>query len=65
MNIVLRWEYRLGSTLFLVYQRAQAELGYADAPGDRSPAATLEPRGLAAGPAVDTVQVKWTYRWSG
>ena len=65
VNIVLRWEYRLGSTLFLVYQRAQAELGYADAPGDRSPAATLEPRGLAAGPAVDTVQVKWTYRWSG
>ena len=23
VNLVLRWEYRLGSTLFLVYTRAQ------------------------------------------
>ena len=65
VNLVLRWEYRAGSTLFLVYQRTEAELGYPDAPADPSPSRSLATERLRDGPAVDAVLVKWTYRWSG
>ncbi len=65
VSLVLRWEYRLGSTLFLVYQRTETELGYPDGPADRSPSASLAPQRLGEGPAVDAVLVKWTYRWTG
>jgi hypothetical protein len=61
VNLVLRWEYRLGSTLFLVYTRAQ------------TPALTVAP-GAAAGFEVapiwrgrasdDVVMVKLAY-WLG
>jgi hypothetical protein len=60
VNAVLRWEYRLGSTLFVVYTRAQA------------PSLTL-PVGGAAGldlqpvlhgrAAVDVLMVKLAYWW--
>jgi hypothetical protein len=61
INLVARWEYRLGSTLFLVYTRSQQErpLG-ADDPVPFS----LAPRGLFGGPAVDAFLLKWTYWWS-
>jgi len=61
VNLVLRWEYRLGSTLFLVYTRAQ------------TPALTVAP-GTAAGfelapiwhgrAADDVVMIKLAY-WLG
>ncbi|MFP2913395.1 hypothetical protein ACLESD_52050, partial [Pyxidicoccus sp. 3LFB2] len=61
VNVVLRWEYRLGSTLFLVYSRAQE--GGPPRDGLSSPA-TVWPRGLGGGPASDAVMMKWTYHWS-
>jgi hypothetical protein len=62
LSAVLRWEYRLGSTLFLVYSRAQAEPVW-DAAGP--PPLALRPLGLARGPTTDTVLVKWTWRLGG
>jgi len=62
LSAVLRWEYRLGSTLFLVYTRDAAEPEWtADAPAPR----TLRPRGLAQGPTTDTVLLKWSWFWAG
>jgi hypothetical protein len=61
VNLVLRWEYRLGSTLFLVYTRAQ------------TPALTVAPgtsAGFELGPiwrgraSDDVVMVKLAY-WLG
>lgn len=57
MNVVLRWEYSLGSTLFFVYTRTQSpqvDLG----PGQRG---GLDFGGLERAPATDTVLVKLTY----
>ena len=59
VNVVLRWEYRLGSTLFLVYTRNQRELGYEDS---AQQPASLRPHALGVGPTTDTAMVKWTYR---
>ena len=61
LNAVLRWDYRLGSTLFLVYSRAATEPGLA--PGE-VPSASLSPRGLGSGPTTDTVLLKWTWYWA-
>lgn len=58
LNVVLRWEYRLGSTLYLVYSRNQQVLGVA--PG-QEPTSGILPLRLGPGPAVDTFQVKWSY----
>jgi len=60
MNVVLRWEYRLGSTLFLVYSRSQAP-AVGLAPG--------EPAALRAGdvtrvPAIDMILVKLSFWWA-
>jgi hypothetical protein len=69
VNAVLRWEYRLGSTLYLVYARNQTEVPFyaePDAPGDpgRGPPASLRPRSLSRGPTSDTLLVKWSW-WFG
>ncbi len=61
VNVVLRWEYRLGSTLYLVYTRSQVERGLPD--GAPVPA-TLRPTALGPGPTTDTFMVKWAYWWS-
>ncbi|WP_257459350.1 carbohydrate binding family 9 domain-containing protein [Archangium lipolyticum] len=60
LNVVLRWEYRLGSTLYVVYSRGQQRLPVAD--GVRPPH-TLMPHGLLAGAANDALLVKWTWYW--
>ncbi len=60
VNAVVRWEYRLGSTLFFVYTRAQqpnVSLGPTDAAG-------LHFGGIGKGPATDVVLVKLAY-WFG
>jgi hypothetical protein len=61
LSAVLRWEYRLGSTLYLVSTRAAAESGLA---AGQRPAFGLGPVGLGRGPTTDTVLVKWTWYWS-
>ncbi|NTX37475.1 carbohydrate binding family 9 domain-containing protein [Myxococcus sp. CA033] len=60
VNVVARWEYQLGSTLFLIYSRSQQ--GLPEPEGER-PSATLRPRQLLAGPANDAVMLKWSYYW--
>jgi hypothetical protein len=61
VNVVLRWEYRLGSTLFLVYSRSQSEMPYAlNQPSPN----TVWPGALLPGPATDTFLIKWAYWWS-
>jgi hypothetical protein len=59
VNLVARWEYRPGSTLYLVYTRSQNEL---PSEGER---VTLGSSTLFQGPAVDVVSFKWTWFWSG
>jgi hypothetical protein len=60
VNVVLRWEYRLGSTLFVVYTRAQAPAVTLMPGGD----ASLDVRPLLRGQsAVDVLMVKLSYWW--
>jgi hypothetical protein len=59
VSVVGRWEYRLGSTLFLVYSRTQQALPFAEG---RSPR-TYFPENLAHGRTDDTFLVKWSYWW--
>jgi hypothetical protein len=49
-----RWEYRPGSTAYLVYSHAQS-------PDDDN--ATYEPRALVRGPAADVVLLKLSWAW--
>ncbi|HYO56626.1 hypothetical protein [Archangium sp.] len=60
LNVVLRWEYRLGSMLYVVYTRGQQRFPVAD--GVRPPH-TLLPQGLLAGAANDALMVKWAWYW--
>jgi len=58
-NVVLRWEYQLGSILYLVYTRSQHPLDEtleAGTPG-------LDARGLVKGPAANTLLLKLSYWW--
>jgi hypothetical protein len=59
VNLVARWEYRPGSTLFAVYNHTSESLL---SPGEAIPA-TLEPAGLRHGRTTDTFLMKWTYFW--
>jgi hypothetical protein len=61
VNAVLRWEYRLGSTLYLVYTRSQSELPPPD--GGSVPAGIGTPE-LFRGPLTETLLVKWSW-WRG
>jgi hypothetical protein len=56
LSLLLRWEYRLGSALYLVY--THEALG----PTDRPQA--LWPPGFSRGPARDTALCKWSWYWS-
>lgn len=59
LNLVLRWEPRLGSALYVVYTRSQRELPWSDAVA--SPPWSLAPRALGPGPTTDTLLVKWSW----
>jgi hypothetical protein len=59
LNVVFRWEYRLGSTLFLVYSRSQVP----DLSSVMSPA-TLQPRALGTRASADVILLKLSYWWS-
>ncbi|HEX6660224.1 MAG TPA: DUF5916 domain-containing protein, partial [Ilumatobacter sp.] len=59
VNVIARWEYSPGSTIYLVYQRNQSE---------RPPDVVTKDLGsksLFDGPAVDVLSIKWTWFWSG
>jgi hypothetical protein len=59
VNVVLRWEWRLGSLLYLVYTRSQVpnvSLG----PGEIG---TLDVGSLKRAPAADVLLVKLSYWW--
>jgi hypothetical protein len=59
LNVVFRWEYRLGSTLFLVYSRSQVpDLGNVMIP------ATLQLRALGTRASADVILLKLSYWWS-
>lgn len=58
LNVVLRWDYRLGSTFFIVYTRTQEAL---PTPGEPV-RYTLQPVSLLAGPHSDSLQVKLGFR---
>ena len=56
LSVVLRWEYRLGSTVYVVYtHQATAAEGLPP---------QLFPAQLTTGPATDTLLVKWTWYWA-
>jgi hypothetical protein len=60
VNVVLRWEYRLGSTLFLVYTRAQTPALVPGASG-----ASFELRPLLQGRAADNALMLKLAYWFG
>lgn len=59
LNLVARWEYRLGSTLYAVYTRAQEELPAPDGVASTS----VLPSRLLQGAVNQTFLVKWAYWW--
>ena len=60
VNVVLRWEYRLGSTLFAVYSRTQEGLPVREGVLPRK---SLLPAELFRGPGTDAFMLKWSYYW--
>jgi hypothetical protein len=61
VNAVLRWEYRLGSTLYVVYTRSQRERPPGAGRGVPSDIGSPE---LFRGPLTETFLVKWSW-WRG
>ena len=61
LNVVARWEYRPGSTLYAIYTRHQVG---AFQPSGPDITRTVLPVNLFAGPATDSFMVKWTYYWT-
>jgi hypothetical protein len=59
VNIVLRWEYRLGSTAYLVYTRAQTPVTTVNVG-----AGTLDLGRLSrSSSAADVIMLKLSYWW--
>jgi hypothetical protein len=58
-SVVLRWEFRLGSTLYLVYSRSQKPT----VPLEPDERPTLDLRALPRAPAADVFLVKATFWW--
>ena len=63
INVVLRWEYRLGSTLYLIYARSQ--LPRVDNLGQYGPIGDLRLAALGHGGAADVILLKLSYWWAG
>jgi uncharacterized protein DUF5916 len=58
-SVVCRWEYRLGSTAYLVYTRSQIP-----AVENLMTAGTLAPRAFGHGGATDVLLLKLSYWWA-
>jgi hypothetical protein len=61
LNVVGRWEYRPGSTLYVIYTRHQLGAFQPNGPGITK---TVLPVNLFAGPATDSFMIKWSYYWT-
>jgi hypothetical protein len=61
INLILRWEYRLGSVLYAVYSRTQENLPVSGVATPGLPGLTLV--GFGRGPTIDTFLVKWSWYW--
>jgi len=61
INVVLRWEYRLGSTLYLVYARSQIPT----VDPLYGPTGDLRFAALRHGGAADVILFKLSYWWAG
>lgn len=61
VDLVLRWEYTLGSTLFVVYTRSQVP-SVMLTPGE---AASLGLGAVGRAPAAHVVLLKLSYFWAG
>src|SRR5262249_25828490 len=59
VNVVLRWEWRLGSLLYVVYTRSQVP-NVSLSPGEIS---ALDLGSVKRAPAADVVIVKISYWW--
>ena len=59
VNVVLRWEYLLGSTLFVVYTRSQVPRSTLS----EGQTGQLDIAALHRGPASDAFLVKLSYWW--
>jgi hypothetical protein len=59
VNVVVRWEYRLGSTIYLVYTRSQQP----DVATFTTPA-TLTTSAFGHGAAADVILLKFSYWWA-
>jgi hypothetical protein len=57
-SVVFRWEYRLGSTLYLVYTRSQIPQV-----ASFTPPAMLDPHAFAHGATTDVILLKLSYWW--
>jgi hypothetical protein len=65
VNVVFRWEYRLGSTLYLVYTHSQIPTVPAVPTGTIMPAATLSTQAFGHGESSDVFLLKFSYWWAG
>jgi len=64
VNLVLRWEFRLGSILYFVYTRAQLPAWTAPMGGIVNPGPVLSPAALGGNrAATDTLMLKIAYWW--
>jgi hypothetical protein len=60
LNVVLRWEYRLGSIAYLVYTRSQAPAVML-MPGEIG---NLSFGAVTRAPAADVIMLKLSYFWT-
>jgi hypothetical protein len=65
VNVVFRWEYRLGSTLFLVYTHSQIPTVPGVATGMVMPPANLSAHAFGHGESSDVFLLKFSYWWAG
>jgi hypothetical protein len=65
VNVVFRWEYRLGSTLFLVYTHSQIPTVPGVAAGMVMPPANLSAHAFGHGESSDVFLLKFSYWWAG
>ena len=62
VNVVFRWEYRLGSTIYFVYARSQ--IPTVPVGTGFTPPAMLDPRSFGHGGSSDVFLLKFSYWWA-
>jgi len=63
VNVVFRWEYRLGSTIYLVYSRSQIPTVPVPMGGFMNPTA-FDPRNFGHGGTSDVILLKFSSWWA-